>query len=61
MKFWTEKDYFFDKNTGFVGPLESAATLGIMKTFRVYKILPQQAALFEVMHWGNYYINIATR
>jgi len=60
MQFWVEQEYFLDKDTGFVGPLESAATLGVMKTFRVYKTIPQQAALFEVMHWGSHYLKMAT-
>ncbi len=53
MKYWTEKDYFLDKNTQFISPLESAATLGIMKTFKIYKPAPESANFFEINHFGN--------
>jgi hypothetical protein len=46
-----------DRDTTFVGPLESAATLGIMKTFRVYKTVPEQAYLFEIEHSGSRYLD----
>ena len=39
---------FLDRATGFVGPLESAATLGVMRAFRVYKPAPADAAFLEV-------------
>ncbi|BFM41146.1 hypothetical protein [Synechocystis sp. LKSZ1] len=57
LEYWSSKDYFLDRDTRFVGPLESAATLGIMKTFKVYKTIDSQPNLFEVMHWGSHYLN----
>jgi hypothetical protein len=57
MKYWSEQSYFMDRDTTFVGPLESAATLGIMKTFRVYKTVPEQAYLFEIEHSGSRYLD----
>ncbi|MHC5721727.1 MAG: calcium-binding protein, partial [Nostoc sp.] len=43
MAHWANQTYFIDRDTSFVGALESAATLGIMKTFRIYKTSPEQA------------------
>ena len=36
----------------FVGPLESAATLRLMQTFRVYKTLPEHMDFLEIQHAG---------
>ncbi len=53
MEHWVSQPYFLDRDTRFIGPLESAATLGIMKTFRVYKSVPQQASFLEIQHFGR--------
>lgn len=53
---WLEAPWFLDRDAAFVGPLESAATLGIMKTFRVYKPAPESAAFLEIMHINNRYL-----
>jgi len=53
MNYWTQQPHFLDRNTSFFSPLESAATLGIMRTFRVYKPVPQNANFLEVEHYGN--------
>jgi hypothetical protein len=37
MRRWMDAPWFLDRDTSFVSPLESAATLGLMKTFSVYK------------------------
>ncbi|MDF5706209.1 MAG: calcium-binding protein [Nostoc sp. S4] len=55
---WANKDYFLDRNTSFVGPLESAATLGIMKTFRIYKTSPEQASFLEIQHFGTGFLGL---
>lgn len=34
---WSRQPHFLDLDSSFVSPLESAATLGLMKTFSVYK------------------------
>lgn len=41
---------FLDQDTSFVGPLESAASLSLMKVFRVYKPSAAQAAFLEIRH-----------
>ena len=47
---------FFDRDISFAGPLESAATLGIMKTFRIYKPANDNAGFFEILHTNNRYL-----
>ena len=58
MRAWTEREDFLDRETRFVGPLESAATLGIMRAFRVYKPAPEHAAFLEIEHFGNAFLNL---
>ncbi len=53
MATWAAKPYFLDRDIGFIGPLESAATLGAMRTFRIYKPVPETAAFLEIEHWGS--------
>lgn len=50
MQFWARMPYFRDGDTSFVGPLESAASLGIMKTFRVYKPVAESINFLEILH-----------
>lgn len=58
MAHWANQPYFLDRDTSFVGPLESAATLGIMKTFRVYKPAPEQANFLEIQHFGMQFLGL---
>ncbi len=58
MAYWVNQPYFLDRDTSFVSPLESAATLGIMKTFRVYKTAPECANFFEIQHMGSRFISL---
>lgn len=53
METWANQDYFLDRDCSYFGPLESAATLGIAHTFRVYKPAPQNANFFEIQHFGE--------
>ncbi|MGE0719920.1 MAG: hypothetical protein AB7P02_31035 [Alphaproteobacteria bacterium] len=50
---WRAQPFFGDRDAGFIGPLESAATLGLMRTFRLYKPIRQNAAYLEVEHVNN--------
>lgn len=50
---WTRQPEFGKPDSSFIGPLESAATLGIMKTFRIYKPSPDCADFLEVEHSGT--------
>lgn len=58
MAHWSSQPHFLDRDTSFVSPLESAATLGIMKTFRVYKTIPAQANFLEIQHFGTGFLNL---
>jgi hypothetical protein len=58
MEYWASKSYFLDRDTSFVSPLESAATLGIMKTFRVYKPIVENASFLEIQHFGMQFISM---
>jgi hypothetical protein len=58
MAHWASQPYFLDRDTSFVGPLESAATLGIMKTFRIYKPAPEQANFLEIQHFGAKFLEL---
>ncbi len=58
MKHWTSQPHFLDRDTSFIGPLESAASLGIMRTFRVYKPSAGNAAFLEIEHFGQEFLNL---
>lgn len=62
MEHWSKQSCFLDGDTSFYTPLESAATLGIMRAFRVYKPAPEVANFLEVQHFGTSLMNrIAAR
>lgn len=56
MRSWSETPHFLDRDVRFVGPLESAATLGVMQTFRVYKPAPENASFLEIEHAGSAFL-----
>lgn len=58
MREWASKPYFLDRDTSFIGPLESAATLGIMKTFRIYKTAGSDASFLEIQHFGTTFLSL---
>ena len=53
LKHWASKKYWLDRDASFVSPLESAATLGIAKTFRLYKPVMAMGSWLELQHWGT--------
>lgn len=57
MAYWAGKDYFLDRDSRFFGPLESAASLGIARTFRIYKPAPENANFLEIQHFGESWSN----
>jgi hypothetical protein len=57
MHMWASQPYFLDRDASFVGPLESAATLGVMRTFKIYKPAPENASFLEIEHYGNGFIS----
>jgi hypothetical protein len=58
MNHWVSKPYFLDGDTSFIGPLESAATLGIMRSFRVYKPANFNANFLEIQHFGSGFLSL---
>lgn len=58
MEYWANRPYFLDRDTSFISPLESSASLGIMKTFRVYKPITQNASFLEIQHFGDAFLKL---
>lgn len=58
MKIWINQPHFGERTGAFVGPLESAATLGIMKTFQIYKPARENANFLEIQHHGNRFLSL---
>lgn len=47
---WMRQKHFLDGDCSFVSPLESAATLGLVKTFSIFKARAPHQAWFEIEH-----------
>jgi hypothetical protein len=47
---WMRQPHFAEHDVGFVSPLESAATLGVLKTFAIYKPFGPDAGFLELEH-----------
>jgi hypothetical protein len=58
MEHWAKQPYFLDRDTSFIGPLESAATLGVMRAFAVYKPAPESASFLEIEHFGTGFLSL---
>ncbi|HEY9809282.1 MAG TPA: hypothetical protein V6D13_08065 [Halomicronema sp.] len=58
MQYWVDQPYFLDRDTSFIGPLESAATLGVMRSFRIYKPAPEHASFLEIQHFGSAFLGL---
>ena len=50
---WTSSDVWQDNDISFISPLESAATLGISKVFKLFKPSLSHAAFFQLQHYGS--------
>ncbi|MBI2807062.1 MAG: calcium-binding protein [Planctomycetes bacterium] len=57
MAHWVRQPHFNDRQSRFIGPLETTASLGIMRAFRVYKPAPACADFLEVQHHGTGYLD----
>ena len=53
LKSWVKSSHWLDGDDSFISPLESAATLGISKTFRLYKTVMAMGSWLEIQHWGR--------
>jgi hypothetical protein len=56
MAHFVKQPDFQAEESGFAGPVESCATLGIMRHFRVYKPARVNAGFLEVRHLNNRYL-----
>ena len=56
MRHWAAQPWFGEPDLRFIGPLESAATLGILRAFKVYRAAPANAEFLEVRHYGTGYL-----
>jgi hypothetical protein len=56
MRHWVSSPEFSSLDCSFAGPLESAASLGIMKHFRIYKPAAENAGFLELQHLHNRYL-----
>jgi hypothetical protein len=54
---WVSSASFLDRESSFVGPLESAATLGIARAFEIYKPTTRNANFLEIEHFGSNWID----
>jgi len=50
LEYWVESPNFLDGDVSYMSPLDSAVTLSVMKTFRIYKPVLDQASFLEVLH-----------
>ena len=50
---WTDSDVWQDQDISFISPLESAATLGISKVFKLFKPSLSHAAFLQLQHFGS--------
>lgn len=57
MQRWAARSDFLDRATDFIGPLESAATLGVLRAFRIYKPSLENANFLEIEHHGTAFID----
>jgi hypothetical protein len=47
---WVRQPHFLDLDCSFISPLESAATLAVMKAFPIYKAFGTDAGFLEIEH-----------
>lgn len=57
-RLWREGPYFLDGDESYFSPLDSAATLSVMKTFRIYKPCLDHSWFFEVEHVSPRWIGL---
>ena len=50
---WVRQKHFLDLDCSFISPLESAATLAVLKTFAIYKAFGPDSGFLEIEHIDN--------
>jgi hypothetical protein len=58
---WIESRHFLDGDVSYLSPLDSAVTLSVMKSFRVYKPVLENAWFLEVLHASPRWIGSVMR
>ena len=53
LQHWVDQPHWQDGDVSFISPLESAATLGLAKTFALFKPCLSTAGWLEVQHYGT--------
>ncbi|MBP7338036.1 hypothetical protein [Niveispirillum sp.] len=56
LQHWMGRPSFLDYDTSLFGPLESAATYGVLRTFQIFKPHVGNAAFLEIQHHGQAFI-----
>ncbi len=56
LRHWMGRRSFLDYDTSLFGPLESAATYGVLRTFQIFKPHIGNAAFLEIQHHGHAFI-----
>jgi len=52
LRHWMQQSHWQDHDSSFISPLESAATLGVSRSFQLYKPAWANASWFDLQHWG---------
>ena len=58
---WRRQPHWGDHDVAFIGPLESAATLGVLKTFSIYKTWGRSLSYFAVEHLDRRFSSLPSR
>jgi hypothetical protein len=58
LSYWMQQPHWADQDTSFVGPLESSATLGVLKTFAIYKAWGRSFGFLGVEHLDKRYSSL---
>jgi lipopolysaccharide biosynthesis glycosyltransferase len=61
MERWAATPDFLARDPGFADPMASAATLGVMRHFRLYKPARENADFLELRHLSNRYLDARIR
>jgi hypothetical protein len=56
MEHWAGQPHWYDRASRLIGPLETTASLGILRTFKVYRAAPAHADFLEIQHFGTGYL-----
>ena len=61
LRHWSQQPWWLDGDCSFISPLESAATLGLLRTFKLYKPTYASALYLEAQHWGASFLGLMAK